>query len=132
MVAEMGVRLTAMIVTVKLTPLLGRPPTVTTTFPLVAPAGTLRFMVVWLQSVAVASVPPNDTVLEPCVGPKPAPLIDTGAPAAPDVGLRLEITGAGVTVKVTPLLANPPAVTTTLPVVAPVGTEREMLVGVQR
>ena len=36
-----------------------------------------------------------------------------------------------VTVKFTPLLATPPAVTTTLPVVAPLGTGAAMLVAVQ-
>jgi hypothetical protein len=36
--------------------------------------------------------------------------------------------GAGVTVNVTPLLATPLTVTTTLPVVAPVGTVAVMLV----
>ena len=41
----------------------------------------------------------------------------------PDVGLRLVMLGAGtVTVKLTPLLATPPTVTTTFPVVAPLGT----------
>jgi hypothetical protein len=44
-------------------------------------------------------------------------------PTAPLLGVRLVMLGAGVTVKETPLLATPPAaVTTTLPVVAPVGT----------
>jgi hypothetical protein len=37
----------------------------------------------------------------------------------------------GVTVKAKPLLANPPTVTTTLPVVAPLGTRATMLVVVQ-
>ena len=35
------------------------------------------------------------------------------------------------TVKTTPLLATPPTVTTTLPVVAPVGTATTMLVALQ-
>lgn len=46
----------------------------------------------------------------------------TGDPTDPDVGDRKEITGASVTVKATPLLGTPPTVTTTLPVVAPLGT----------
>lgn len=37
----------------------------------------------------------------------------------------------GVTVKITPLLATPPTVATRLPVVAPVGTGRTMLVAFQ-
>lgn len=44
----------------------------------------------------------------------------TDAPTAPDVGDRLVMLGN--TVNATPLLALPPTVTTTLPVVAPVGT----------
>ncbi|MFZ0879236.1 MAG: hypothetical protein WA002_07050 [Candidatus Acidiferrales bacterium] len=38
---------------------------------------------------------------------------------------------AGVTVKAKALLATPPTVTLTLPVVAPVGTEAMMVVAVQ-
>jgi len=52
-------------VTVKLTPLLATPPTVTTTFPVVAPAGTGVTMLVALQLVGVAAVPLNLTVLVP-------------------------------------------------------------------
>ena len=64
--------------------------------------------------------------------PKFAPVIVTAVPTAPEVGLRVVIEGAGaVTVKVEPLLATPPTVTTTLPEVAPVGTEVAMLVALQ-
>src|SRR5437763_10671882 len=52
------------------------------------------------------------------------PVIVTGVPTGPDVGDRLVIVGTGgaVTVNVTPLLICPPlAVTTTGPVVAPIG-----------
>ena len=53
-------------------------------------------------------------------------------PTAPVFGVRLLMLGAGVTVKLTPALATPPAaVTTTLPVVAPVGTIAVMLVTLQ-
>ena len=56
----------------------------------------------------------------------------TAVPTIPDVGLRLVIVGAGsVTVKGEPLLATPPTVTTTFPVVAPVGTVVAMLVALQ-
>jgi hypothetical protein len=49
-------------------------------------------------------------------------------PTAPLLGVRLVMLGAGVTVNVTPVLATPPAaVTTTLPVAAPVGTVAVML-----
>ncbi|HKM84458.1 MAG TPA: hypothetical protein VJY15_26305, partial [Candidatus Acidoferrum sp.] len=116
----------------KLTPLLATPPTVTTTFPVVAPAGTGATMLVALQLVGVAVVPLNLTVLVPCVAPKFAPVIVTDAPTNPDVGFKLVMPGAGtVTVKLTPLLASPPTVTTTFPVVAPAGTGATMLVALQ-
>jgi len=81
--------------TVKLTPLLATPPTVTTTLPVVAPAGTGTLMLVALQLVGVALVPLKVTVLVPCVAPKYAPVMVTGVPAAPDVGLRLVMLGGG-------------------------------------
>jgi hypothetical protein len=52
-------------VTVKLDPLLFTPLANTTTFPVVAPLGTVVAMLVALQLVAVAGVPSNVTVLEP-------------------------------------------------------------------
>jgi len=119
-------------VTVKLTPLLATPPTVTTTFPVVAPAGTGATMLVALQLVGVAAAPLNFTVLVPCVAPKFAPVIVTDAPTNPELGFRLVTLGAGtVTVKLTPLLAAPPTVTTTFPVVAPLGTGATMLDALQ-
>jgi hypothetical protein len=119
-------------VTVKLTPLLAVPPTVTTTFPVVPPAGTGTTMLVALQVVGVAATPLNVTVLVPCVVPKLVPVIVTAAPISPEVGFKLVIAGAGrVTVKLTPLLAVPPAVTTTFPLAAPVGTGTTMLVAFQ-
>jgi len=116
-------------VTVKLTPLLATPPTVTTTFPVVAPAGTGATMLVALQLVGVAAVPLNVTVLVPWVVPKFVPVIVTDVPTAPAVGVKLVMLGA--TVKLTPLLATPPTVTTTFPVVAPAGTGATMLVALQ-
>src|SRR5258708_36820165 len=80
--------------TVKLTPLLAMPPTVTTTFPVVAPGGTGAPMPVALQFAGVAAVPLNLTVLLPCVAPKFTPVIVTEAPATPDVWLRLAMLGA--------------------------------------
>lgn len=58
--------------------------------------------------------------------PNVVPVIVTAAPTAPEVGERLLI--FGVTVKLFPLLATPDTVTTTLPVVAAVGTVTAMLV----
>src|SRR4029077_10662630 len=119
-------------VTVKFTPLLATPPTVTTTLPVVAPAGTGVVMLVALQLVGAAATPLNATVLVPCVAPKFAPEIVTDAPRVPEVGFRLVMLGGGtVTVKPTPLLATPPPVTTTPPVVAPAGTAATMLVVLQ-
>ena len=49
-------------------------------------------------------------------------MIVTDAPTAPEVGDRLVIVGVAKTVNDTPLLLTPLAFTTTLPVVAPLGT----------
>src|SRR5216110_826344 len=115
--------------TVKFTPLLAIPPTVTTTLPVVAPLGTDATMLVALQLVVLAVVPLKVTV--PVV-PKLVPVMVTAVPTGPVVGFRLVMAGADeVTVKFTPLLAIPPTVTTTLPVVAPPGTDATMLVALQ-
>jgi len=58
-------------------------------------------------------------------------VIVTVAPTAPVVIDRLVMCGAATTVKLTPLLAEPETVTTTLPVVAPLGTVAAMLVALQ-
>src|SRR5208282_831369 len=92
--------------TMKATPLLAPPPTVTATLPLVAPAGTGTTMLVALQLVGVAVVPLKVTV--PWVAPKLVPAMVTEVPTAPEVGLRLEMLGVGRTVKALPLLATPP------------------------
>ena len=110
-------------VTVNVLPLLATPPAaVTTTLAVTAPVGTVATMLVGLQLLIVAANVPNFTPPLPCAGPKFDPLIVTTEPTAPVLGARLEILGAGVTVNVDPLLACPPTVTTTDPVVAPVGT----------
>src|SRR2546430_16446591 len=111
MIPDVGLRLVMLgagTVTVKLTPLLATPPTVTTTFPVVAPLGTGATILVALQLVGVAAVPLNVTVLVPCVIPKFAPVIVTDMPTNPDVGFRLAMLGAGValfTLTGTPALA---------------------------
>jgi hypothetical protein len=85
--------------------------------------GTGATIDVGLQFVGAAVVPLKLTVLVPCVEPKLLPVIVTELPTGPAVGERLVIEGAvDATVKVTPLLAIPPTVTTTFPVVAPAGT----------
>ena len=132
---ELGLRLVMLgvaVVTVKLEPLLACPPTVTTTFPVVAPAGTGATMLVALQLVGVATVPLKVIVLAPCVAPKFIPVTVTEVPTAPELGLRLVMLGVVVvTVKLEPLLACPPTVTTTFPVVALAGTGATMLVALQ-
>jgi len=111
-----------------LTPLLGTPFTVTTMLPVVAPVGTGATIDPAPQLVGVAVVPLNVTVP---VEPKFVPVIVTDVPVAPEGGEILVILGVGKTVKLTPLLALPPTVTTTFPVVAPLGTGTEMLLMVQ-
>jgi hypothetical protein len=119
--------------TVNSKPLLAMPPTVTSTFPVVAPLGTVTNMLVAVQLVARAFVPLKVTVLEPCDDPKLTPVIVTGVPEGPAFGLKFMMLGAEPvpTVKFTPLLATPPTVTTTFPVVAPLGTATVMLVALQ-
>jgi len=132
-VPEFGVKLVMLggTTTVKFTALLARPPTVTTTLPVVAPVGTGTAMLVAVQLVGVAVVPLNVTVLVPCEVPKFAPAMVIDVPTVPELGVKLVMLGGMRTVKLTPLLAAPPTVTTTLPVVAPVGTGTAMLVALQ-
>jgi len=132
-VPEVGERLVMLgaATTVKLTPLLGTAETVTTTLPVVAPLGTVVTMLVAPQVVAVAVVPLNVTVLVPWLDPKFVPVIVTEAATAPDVGDKLVMLGVAKTVKELPLLLTPLAFTTTLPVVAPVGTGAMIFVAAQ-
>jgi hypothetical protein len=106
--------------------------TVTTTFPVVAPEGTVAVMLLVVHELAVAVVPLNVTVLLPWLPPKLDPVMVTEVPTTPEVGERLLMLGDGtVTMKFTPLLATPFTVTTTFPVVAPEGTVAVMLLAVQ-
>src|ERR1700704_1790821 len=109
-------------VTVYGSALLARPPTVTTTLPVVAPVGTGTAMLVADQLVGVAAVPLNVTVLLPRVAPKLVPTTVTAVPTGPLVGDTLVRIGATVTVYGSAILARRPTVTTTVPAVAPVGT----------
>src|ERR1700676_1041493 len=118
-------------VTVKLTALLVTPETVTTSGPEVTPVGTDTTTLVALQLVGIALVPLKLTVLAPCVVPKLTPVIVTAVPTVPDVGDKLVMLGAAVTVKATLLLAAPETVTTTFPFVAPFGTGVTIFVEVQ-
>ena len=112
--------------------MLARPPTVTTTLPVVAPAGTGTTMLVADQLVGVAVVPLNLTVLVPCVAPKFVPVIVTDVPTGPLVGERLVMLGGDRDGEGQRRCSPaPPTVTTTLPVVAPAGTGTTMLVADQ-
>src|SRR5260221_112715 len=88
-------------------------------------------MVSTIQLVDVAVTPLNFIVLDPCDVPKFAPAIVIDIPTAPEVGDKLENFGVATTVKVTPALDTLDTVTTTFPVVAPVGTGTTMLVALQ-
>lgn len=103
---------------------------VTTTFPVVAAAGTTTFMLVSLHSDTTASAPLNVTLPVPCEEPKLDPVIVTADPVGPEVGDKLLIVGK--TLNGTALLLKRLAfVTTTFPEVAPFGTVTEMSVSLQ-
>ncbi|MBS0537044.1 MAG: hypothetical protein JSR72_23545 [Proteobacteria bacterium] len=85
--------------TVKFTPLLVAPFAVTTTFPVVAPTGTLAIMLVAPQLVGVAVTPLNFTVPEPWLAPKFAPIMLTLVPTEALPGEIVEIAGAASTKK---------------------------------
>jgi hypothetical protein len=85
-------------VTVKLVPLLFTPPTLTTTFPVVAPVGTATEILVFDQQEpqGVAAVPLNFTVLVPWLAPKLVPVMVTEIPIGPEVIERLEMVGVAL------------------------------------
>jgi hypothetical protein len=109
--------------------LLGTLATVTTTLPVVAAIGTVTTTEPAVQFVTVAAVPLKVTVP---VDPKLEPEMVTVVPTIPEVGDKpVMFGGVADTAKVTPLLAAPPTVTTTLPLTAPPGTGATMLVADQ-
>ena len=82
---EAGFRLVMFGVTAKLKPLLASPPTVTTTLPVRAAAGTSTVMLVAVQvNAAPAEAPPKVTVLVPWVVPKFVPVMVMGVPTVPE------------------------------------------------
>ena len=86
------------LVTVKLSELLGVPLTVTETFADPAETlGTTAVIEVFDQAVTAARLPPKLTVLDPWEEPKLDPLMVTEDPAAPEVGLMVEMVGEVVT-----------------------------------
>src|SRR5579863_1230215 len=117
----------------KATPLLLTPEILTTTFPVVAPEGTVVAMEVELQLVTVAAIPLNDTVLVPWVDPKLVPVIVTDefpVPALTDSPVML---GIPSTVNGTSLLPTlfTQTLALTLPTGAPEGTAATIEVAVQ-
>jgi hypothetical protein len=115
--------------TVNATPLLATLFTVTTTFPVAAPAGTGAEIDPIAQVVAVTATPLNVTVFPVGEEPKPVPAMVTVVPATPELGDKLVM--VGTTVKATPLLGPPFTVTITFPVVASTGTDAAIDVVVQ-
>src|SRR6266480_2050674 len=107
--------------TVKLAALLAVPPGVVTLIgPLVAPAGTVAVIAVAEFTVKLALTLLNSTAVAPL---KLVPLIVTLVPTGPLLGVKLEIVGGLMTVKLAALLAVPPGVVTLIgPLVAPAGT----------
>jgi hypothetical protein len=77
--------------TVNGTPLLAMLPTVTTTLPVVAPAGTVADMLLALHEEVDAVTPLNFTVLVPLVAPKFAPAMVTVVPGKPEFGVSCVI-----------------------------------------
>lgn len=110
---EVGFKLVSAGATAKATALLVAPPAVTITLPAVAAAGTGVTMLVGLQLVGVAEVPPNVTALVPWDVPKLFPVMVTEVPTGPAVGLMLVI--LGVIVKTAPPLLDTPETTTETP-----------------
>jgi hypothetical protein len=109
------------------------PAVVTTTDPVVAPAGTTAVMLLVVQLlIDVAAILPNFTALPVPWALKFDPAMVTEDAIAPELGVRLVMLGAGVTVNGIPALCTPPAaVITTLPETAPDGTTAVMLLVVQ-
>src|SRR5207244_4251764 len=83
--------------TVNDAPALATPLAVTTTLPVVAPAGTGATIEVALQLAGVATVPLNVTALVPWVEPKLPPAMVTDAPTAPELGDKLLMLGTAST-----------------------------------
>jgi hypothetical protein len=106
--------------TVKETPLLATPPSVTIMLPLMV-LGTVATICVALQLVTVAALPFIVTVLVPCEDPNPLPLMVTDEPTAPLFGERLVITGLYIVKIWSVLLPTLLTVAATGPVVAPWG-----------
>jgi len=113
--------------TLKGTRLLNSVPAFTTTGPVVAVDGTVATIFVFAQEITAAVTPLN--VMDPLVDPNFVPLTVTDVPVGPLLGERLVM--PGVTLNCTALLATPPTVTTTFPVLPVLGTRKLMRVLLQ-
>src|SRR5262245_3704920 len=96
--------------------LLGAPPTVAITEPVVAPVGTVARIWNSLQlAMLVALTPLIDTVLEPWLAPNPAPVMTTSWPTRDCVGLTLVTTGpegaADTSIEAKPVTVDGPLLT---------------------
>ena len=109
------------LITVKLLALLAVPSEVVTLIgPLETPAGTVAVIAVAELTVKLALTLLNSTAVAPL---KLVPLIVTLVPTGPLLGVKLEIVGGLMTVKLAALLAVPSEVVTLIgPLVAPAGT----------
>lgn len=103
------------------------PAVVTAIVPVEAPVGTVAVILVALTTeYVVAAIPLNLTAVAPV---KFVPVMVTVAPIVELLGVNELIVGAGITVKLDPLVAVPPGVVTEIiPVVDPVGTVAVILV----
>ena len=83
----------------------------TSSAPAATDAGTVKVIDVSLHADAVRFSPPKESVLAPCVAPKPEPASVTETPAIPIEGATLSMTGRMV--NGSELLSRPFTVTTT-------------------
>lgn len=81
--------------------MLANPLMVTTTFPLVAPAGTVVAIAVGDQLIGVVATPLKVIVFPAALVPKLVPEIVTPVPMDPEFGDSAEMAGAGTTVNAT-------------------------------
>jgi hypothetical protein len=125
--------------TVNGTPLLVPPPVVTVTLlvpvaavPEIVNVAVICVVLTTVTALTVIPLLPEFTVLDPVTKFVPVNVTAAAVPCAPLFGLTVVSVGAGgFTVNGNPLLATPPMVATTLPVLAPLGTATVMLVEVQ-
>jgi hypothetical protein len=91
---EVGLRPLILGVTVKVTPLLVKVPTVTVTNPVVARVGTATVIAVAVQGLPEPATLLKETELPAGDVPKFEPCTTTAVPVTPDVADRLVMTGA--------------------------------------